>query len=59
MAWLTNDIDSDYQGLLRAGTCCYTAPAALEMGPGNPSVRALFFDDPDAVCLELVESGTR
>ena len=59
MAWLTNDIDSDYQGLLRAGTCCYTPPASLEMGPGNPPVRALFFDDPDAVCLELIESGAR
>ena len=59
MAWLTNDIDSDYQSLVRAGTCCYTPPAALEMGPGIPSLRALFFDDPDAVCLELIESGTR
>ncbi|TML07272.1 MAG: VOC family protein [Actinobacteria bacterium] len=59
MAWLTNDIDSDYQALMRAGACCYSAPAALEMGPGIPTVRALFFDDPDAVCLELIESGAR
>lgn len=59
MAWLTNDIDRDYQALMRAGACCYTPPAELEMGPGNPSLRALFFDDPDAVCLELIESGTR
>ena len=59
MAWLTDDIDNDYQRLLRAGACCYTPPASLEMGPGIPSVRALFFDDPDAVCLELIESGTR
>jgi catechol 2,3-dioxygenase-like lactoylglutathione lyase family enzyme len=59
MAWLTNDIDRDYQALLRSGTCCYTPPAALEMGPGIPPLRALFFDDPDAVCLEIIESGSR
>jgi len=59
MAWLTNDIDGDYKALLRAGVCCYTAPAALEMGPGIAPVRALFFDDPDAVCLEIVETGAR
>jgi hypothetical protein len=27
------------------------------MGPGISPVRAVFFDDPDAVCLELVETG--
>ena len=59
MAWLTDDIDRDYYALLRAGACCYTPPATLEMGPGISPVRALFFDDPDAVCLEIVESGTR
>jgi catechol 2,3-dioxygenase-like lactoylglutathione lyase family enzyme len=57
MAWLTHSIDADYQALLRAGACCYSAPAALSMGPGIPDLRALFFDDPDAVCLELIETG--
>jgi catechol 2,3-dioxygenase-like lactoylglutathione lyase family enzyme len=57
MAWVTRSIDADYQALLRAGTCCYSPPAALSMGPGIPDLRALFFDDPDAVCLELIETG--
>ena len=56
MAWLTRDIDRDYQALLRAGACCYTDPATLSMGPGIDDLRALFFDDPDAVCLELIET---
>jgi glyoxylase I family protein len=59
MAWITNDIDRDYHNLVCAGTCCYTPPAELEMGPGIPPLRALFFDDPDAVCLELIETGAR
>lgn len=59
MAWLTDDIDRDYARLLAAGVCCYTPPAELRMGPGIPDLRALFFDDPDAVCLELIESGAR
>lgn len=56
MAWLTRDIEHDYQMLVRVGACCYTPPAELAMGPGLPSLKALFFDDPDAVCLELIES---
>lgn len=36
---------------------CHPLPAELEMGPGLPSdLRALFFEDPDGACVELIES---
>ncbi len=57
LALLTDDIDRDYQGLLDAGVVCYSPPMELEMGPGLPSdLRALFFEDPDGTCIELIES---
>jgi catechol 2,3-dioxygenase-like lactoylglutathione lyase family enzyme len=56
MAWLTDDIDADYDLLDEAGVECYAPPATLAMGPGLPSVRALFWNDPDGACLELIES---
>ena len=57
MALLTDDIDRDYAALLDAGVTCYSPPVALEMGPGLPSdLQALFFEDPDGTCVELIES---
>ena len=56
MAWLTDDIDADYDLLDEAGVECYAPPASLAMGPGLPTVRALFWNDPDGACLELIES---
>jgi catechol 2,3-dioxygenase-like lactoylglutathione lyase family enzyme len=56
MAWLTDDIDADYDLLDEAGVDCYAPPASLAMGPGLPSVRALFWNDPDGACLELIQS---
>ena len=57
MALLTDDIDRDYEALLDAEVTCYSPPVALEMGPGLPSdLRALFFEDPDGTCVELIES---
>jgi catechol 2,3-dioxygenase-like lactoylglutathione lyase family enzyme len=56
MAFFTDDIDRDYDGLCRAGVECVTPPAHLEMGPGIPSLRALLFPDPDGTMLELIES---
>ena len=57
MALLTDDIDRDYAALLDAGVTCYSPPVELEMGPGLPSdLRALFFEDPDGTCVELIES---
>jgi glyoxylase I family protein len=56
MAFFTDDIDRDHDGLRRAGVECVTPPAQLEMGPGIPSLRALLFPDPDGTMLELIES---
>jgi catechol 2,3-dioxygenase-like lactoylglutathione lyase family enzyme len=56
MAFFTDDIDRDFDGLRRAGVECVTPPAHLEMGPGIPSLRALLFPDPDGTMLELIES---
>ena len=57
IALLTEDIDRDYAALIDSGVTCHTPPVELEMGPGLPSdLRALFFEDPDGVCLELIES---
>jgi glyoxylase I family protein len=57
MAWHTPDIDRDYAVLGDAGVRCYSPPAGLEMGPGIPPLRALFWGDPDGACLELIEPG--
>jgi catechol 2,3-dioxygenase-like lactoylglutathione lyase family enzyme len=56
MAWVTEDLDVDYDTLDEAGVECYAPPAALAMGPGLPVIRALFWNDPDGACLELIES---
>jgi catechol 2,3-dioxygenase-like lactoylglutathione lyase family enzyme len=58
MALLTDDIDRDDSALRRAGVQPYSPPAELEMGPGVPPLRALFFPDPDGTTLELIELGT-
>lgn len=56
MALLTDDIDRDYAALIDSGVSCDSPPAELEMGLGVPSdLRALFFEDPAGVCVELVE----
>ena len=58
MALLTDDVDRDYEALVDAGVNCYSLPMELEMGPGLPSdLRALFFEDPDGTCVELIESS--
>ena len=57
VALLTEDIDRDYAALIESGVTCQSPPAELEMGPGLPSdLRVLFFEDPDGVCIELIES---
>ena len=57
MVLLTDDIDRDYAALVDAGVPCYSPPVGLEMGSGLPSdLRALFFEDPDGTCVELIES---
>ena len=56
IALLTGDIDRDYAALIDSGVSCHSPPAELEMGPGLPSdLRALFFEDPDGTCIELIE----
>ena len=57
MAWHTADIDHDFAVLGDADVPCYSPPAHLEMGPGIPPLRALFWGDPDGACLELIEPG--
>lgn len=56
MAWTTDDVDRDHRALLAAGVEPMSPPATLAMGPGLPSVRALFWRDPDGACLELIEA---
>lgn len=56
MAMLTDAIDEDHRRLLDAGVRCYSDPATLDMGPGLPTLRALFFADPDGATIELIEA---
>lgn len=53
LALLTDDLDHD--ALLTAGVQPYSPPATLDMGPGLPELRALFFPDPDGTTFELIE----
>lgn len=56
VALLTDDLVRDYDTLLRAGVRCFSPPVMLEMGPGLPHLRALFFADPDGATFELIEA---
>jgi catechol 2,3-dioxygenase-like lactoylglutathione lyase family enzyme len=56
MAMLTDAIDEDHGRLVAAGVRCYSAPATLDMGPGLPALRALFFAEPDGATVELIET---
>ena len=58
LAFITDTLDDDYAALLDAGVRPYSPPATLEMGPGLPALRALFFPDPDGATLELIERPT-
>ena len=55
LALITDTLDRDHEALCAAGVQPYSAPAALDMGPGLPSLRALFYPDPDGSTLELIE----
>jgi catechol 2,3-dioxygenase-like lactoylglutathione lyase family enzyme len=55
LALITEDLDRDDDALRRAGVAPYSPPATLDMGPGLPTLRALFFPDPDGSTLELIE----
>ena len=55
LALITEDLDRDDDALRRAGVPPYSPPATLDMGPGLPTLRALFFPDPDGSTLELIE----
>lgn len=57
LAWFTHDIEAAYRDLVDGGHRCYSPPVALQMGPGLPDdLLALFFEDPDGACLELIAS---
>jgi glyoxylase I family protein len=58
LALTTNDIDAAYAELVDCGVHCWSPPADLDMGPGLPRLRALLFDDPDGIVLELIETPT-
>jgi catechol 2,3-dioxygenase-like lactoylglutathione lyase family enzyme len=58
VALLTDDLDRDDRALRSAGVEPYSPPATLDMGPGLPALRALFFPDPDGTTLELIEQPT-
>ena len=55
VALITDAFERDHQALLDAGVRPYSAPATLDMGPGLPRLRAVFFPDPDGSTLELIE----
>lgn len=57
IALLTDDINRDSAALIDSGVSCHSPQSNWEMGPGLPSDhRALFFEDLDCVCVELIES---
>jgi catechol 2,3-dioxygenase-like lactoylglutathione lyase family enzyme len=56
VAFLTEDLDGDCARLDGLGARPYSPPATLEMGPGLPALRAVFFPDPDGATLELIEA---
>jgi len=55
LALLVGDLDRAHDTLTAAGVHPYSPPATLDMGPGLPALRALFFPDPDGTTLELIE----
>ncbi len=56
MAFLVEDIDGCRDELARLGVPGLSDVVTLDLGPScpAPSCRALFFRDPDGVCLELI-----
>jgi catechol 2,3-dioxygenase-like lactoylglutathione lyase family enzyme len=58
MAMLTDDIDADHATLLAHGVAPLSPPTQLDMGPGLPPLRALFFPGPAGELLELIEPST-
>jgi len=55
LAFITDTLDADHAALRDAGVPPYSPPATLDMGPGLPTLRALFFPDLDGSTLELIE----
>jgi catechol 2,3-dioxygenase-like lactoylglutathione lyase family enzyme len=55
VAMLTDDLGRDYDALTAAGVRPYSPPVTLDMGPGLPELRAVFFPDPDGTTFELIE----
>jgi catechol 2,3-dioxygenase-like lactoylglutathione lyase family enzyme len=58
LAMLTDDLDRDYDALTAANVRPYSPPLTLDMGPGLPELRAVFFPDPDGTTFELIEQPT-
>lgn len=57
MAFAVDDIQASYQQLLAAGVNCPKPPVYQDMGDDVPvdGVWALFFYDPDGICVELIQ----
>ncbi len=57
LAFLVEDVHESFEELERLAIEC-APPAKLDMGPTIPvdGVWALFFSDPDGVCVELIEA---
>jgi catechol 2,3-dioxygenase-like lactoylglutathione lyase family enzyme len=57
MALLASDLDRRHAELRALGVRDLVAPVWLDLGPACPAprCRALFFRDPDGVCLELIQ----
>jgi catechol 2,3-dioxygenase-like lactoylglutathione lyase family enzyme len=58
LAWVTRDIEADHTALLAHGITPFSPPADVEMGPGVPNLKAIFWGDPDGACNEVIQTGT-
>lgn len=58
MALAVDDVADCYRQLQALAVDCPQSPVWMDMGPGIPvdGVWALFFHDPDGVCLELIQN---
>lgn len=51
------DLDATYQRLKERGIACYAEPQVLKL-PNYGNIRAIIFEDPDGVMIELMQLPT-
>lgn len=56
VCFYTDDIDRDYEALVKAGVDCLSAPQTFDSTEyGFGKSRAIYFRDPDGIILELIQ----